>query len=76
MEEGLSGAIAKRFKRPQEGLDNPLVAGRYGLRLWRLQEGVIQPSSVIFQKWLVPPPTAELVVHADGEQTNVAIVDS
>ena len=49
-EELTAAQIAERFKRPQEGLDDPLVAGRYRFALWHLREGVIQPSSLIFQE--------------------------
>ena len=59
--------IAERLKRPQEGLNNPLVAGRY--RYVAVRRTFSVRARLI-------PPTAEFVVQGGGEQIDAAIVDS
>ena len=59
--------IAERLKRPQEGLNNPLVAGRY--RYVAVRRTFSVRARLI-------PPTAEFVVQGGGEHVDAAIVDS
>ena len=60
--------IAERLNRPQEGLNNPLVAGRYSY-VMRLVVPFPSATELV-------PPTAEFVVQGGGEHVDAAIVDS